>query len=162
MEKSKKALVWLWLSALIIVFDQNTKYLVSHYLSLGQPAKVFPFLNFTLNYNTGALFSFLDTGSGWQVIFFAVISLIVSIILIVWLSRLSRSEIIMSLGFSLIIGGAIGNFIDRVLRNYVTDFIDFYIKEWHFATFNVADSAICVGVFLVILHVIFAPHPKKH
>ena len=160
MEKYKKALVWLWLSVLIVVFDQKTKYLVSHYLSLGQPVKVFPFLNFTLNYNNGALFGFLGAESGWQVIFFAVISLIVSIILIVWLSRLSRSETMISLGCSLIIGGAIGNFIDRALRDHVTDFIDFYIKEWHFSTFNVADSAICVGVFLVILHVIFASHPK--
>lgn len=160
MAKAKKALVWLWLSILIVVLDQKTKYLVSHYLSLGQPVKVFPFLNFTLNYNTGALFSFLDAESGWQVIFFAAISLIVSIILIVWLSRLSHSETMMSLGFSLIIGGAIGNFIDRVLRDYVTDFIDFYIKEWHFATFNIADSAICIGVFLVIIHVIFTPYPR--
>ncbi|AAO89950.2 signal peptidase II [Coxiella burnetii] len=159
-KKSKKAWPWLWFSVLVILLDQLSKYLANHFLSLGHPVKILPFLNFTLNYNTGAAFSFLGTENGWQIIFFAAISFVVSIFLILWLSRTSRSEIMMLLGLSLIIGGALGNFIDRLRWSYVTDFIDFHIKDWHFATFNVADSAICVGVFLLIVHMLLTPSSK--
>ena len=148
----KKALLWLWLSVFIITIDQLTKYLVLHYLKFGRTVKNFSWLNLTLNYNTGAAFSFLSTESGWQVYFFSLISSIVIIFLVIWLSRIQRSDKWRAVGFSLIIGGALGNFIDRVCLGYVIDFIDFHIKNWHYATFNIADSAICVGVFLLIIN----------
>ncbi|MFV9988812.1 MAG: signal peptidase II [Coxiella endosymbiont of Dermacentor nuttalli] len=153
----KTALTWLWLSVFIITIDQLTKYLVLHYLTFGSTVKNFSWLNLTLNYNTGAAFSFLSTESGWQVYFFSLISLIVVIFLIVWLSRTQRSDKWRALGFSLIVGGALGNFIDRVRLGYVIDFMDFHIKNWHYATFNVADSAICIGVFLLIVFLLDCP-----
>ncbi|WP_267256363.1 signal peptidase II [Coxiella endosymbiont of Ornithodoros maritimus] len=159
-KKSKKACSWLWLSVLVILLDQSSKCLANHFLAFGHPVKILPFLNFTLSYNTGAAFSFLGTENGWQIILFAAISFVVSVFLILWLNRTPRSEIMMSLGLSLIIGGALGNFIDRLHWKYVTDFIDFHIKDWHFATFNVADSAICVGVFLLIVHMLLTPRAK--
>lgn len=153
----KTALTWLWLSVFIITIDQLTKYLVLHYLTFGSTVKNFSWLNLTLNYNTGAAFSFLSTESGWQVYFFSLISLIVVIFLIVWLSRTQCSDKWRALGFSLIVGGALGNFIDRVRLGYVIDFMDFHIKNWHYATFNVADSAICIGVFLLIVFLLDCP-----
>lgn len=153
----KTALTWLWLSVFIITIDQLTKYLVLHYLTFGSTVKNFSWLNLILNYNTGAAFSFLSTESGWQVYFFSLISLIVVIFLIVWLSRTQRSDKWRALGFSLIVGGALGNFIDRVRLGYVIDFMDFHIKNWHYATFNVADSAICIGVFLLIVFLLDCP-----
>lgn len=158
---AKKAWVWLWLSALVIALDQITKYLVVHHLEFGQPVKILPFFNFTLNYNPGAAFSFLGAQGGWQVYLFAAISLIVAVILLVWLGRIKRSDGLMAAGVSLIIGGALGNFIDRIRLTYVIDFLDFHIKSWHYATFNVADSAICVGAFLLILRMLLSPRKKN-
>lgn len=147
----KKTLSWLILSVFIIIIDQLTKYLVVHHLAFGQPNKIFTWLNLTLNYNTGAAFSFLGTANGWQVYLFSMLSLIVSLFLIIWLSRIRCSEKWKAVSISLILGGALGNCIDRVRLGYVVDFIDFHIKYWHYATFNMADSAICVGVFLLLM-----------
>lgn len=154
MMKTKKASPWLYLSVLAIVFDQVTKYEAVRHWTMGKPIKIFPFLNFTLNHNTGAAFSFLGTGSGWQIYSFAAISLVIAVFLIVWLSRTGRSDYVIAIGLSLVIGGALGNFIDRVYLGYVVDFIDFHIKDWHYATFNFADSAICIGTLLVICMII--------
>lgn len=155
MTSKKKALPWLWLSVFIIAVDQWTKYLIVHHLAFGRPIKIFPWLNLTLNYNTGAAFSFLGTEGSWQIYLFALISLIVSVFLIIWLSRIQCSDKRKTVGLSLVVGGAFGNFIDRVRLGYVIDFIDFHIKDWHYATFNIADSAICVGVFLLIIETVF-------
>ena len=156
----KKAWPWLWLSVLIILIDQFTKYLVVQHLEYGQPVKALPFFNFTLSYNPGASFGFLGGQGGWQVYLFAAISLIVATTLIVWLGRVKRADGLMAAGISLIIGGALGNFIDRVRLTYVIDFLDFHIKNWHFATFNVADSAICVGAFLLVVRMFLMPSKK--
>nr|WP_304986116.1 signal peptidase II [Coxiella-like endosymbiont] len=156
MTSKKKALPWLRLSVFIIAVDQWTKYLIVHHLAFGRPIKIFLWLNLALNYNIGAAFSFLGTEEGgWQIYLFALISLIVSVFLIIWLSRIQRSDKWKAVGLSLVVGGALGNFIDRVRLGYVIDFIDFHIKDWHYATFNIADSAICVGVFLLIIATIF-------
>ncbi|MFW0094493.1 MAG: signal peptidase II [Coxiella endosymbiont of Haemaphysalis qinghaiensis] len=156
----KKALPWLWLSFFIIMVDQWTKYLAVHHLVFAHPIKIFPWLNLTLSCNTGAAFSFLNTEGGWQVYFFALISLVVSIFLTVWLGRIQRSDKWGSIGLSLIIGGALGNFIDRIRFGYVIDFIDFHIKNWHYATFNAADSAIFMAALLLIIAILFAPRPS--
>jgi len=154
--KIKKAWPWLWLSVLIITLDQLTKYLAVNHLEFGQPLSLLPFFNFTLNYNTGAAFSFLGGQSGWQVYLLAAISLVVVAILIVWLGRIKRTDTLMAIGIALIIGGALGNFIDRVRLTYVVDFLDFHINNWHYPTFNIADSAICVGAALLVLRALLS------
>ena len=140
-----------WLTLLIIITDQASKYLAEQLLVLHQPVAIIPFLNFTLAYNTGAAFSFLHQAGGWQNLFFIVIALVMSIVLLVMLYRTPRKELQFSLALWLVLGGAIGNVIDRLRISKVVDFIDFYIGEWHFATFNIADIAISIGAFLLIM-----------
>jgi signal peptidase II len=115
---------------------------------------IIPFLNFTLAYNTGAAFSFLSWAGAWHRWFFAGFSLFVSIILIFWLYKYSAKARLQAVGISLILGGALGNLIDRGIQGYVIDFIDVYYKHYHFATFNVADSAICIGAALLVLELL--------
>lgn len=155
MTKNKTASSWVFLSLLIIVVDQLSKYVVAHHIAATQTVKVCAFLNFILRYNAGAAFSFLGAASGWQVYLLSGISITVSVVLIIWLSRLPRSEWLTALPISLVIGGALGNLIDRIHYGYVIDFIDFHIKTWHYATFNVADSAVCVGATWLILRLLY-------
>lgn len=140
-----------WLTLLIIITDQASKYLAEQLLVLHQPVAIIPFFNFTLAYNTGAAFSFLHQAGGWQNLFFIAIALVMSIVLLVMLYRTPRKELQFSLALWLVLGGAIGNVIDRLRISKVVDFIDFYIGEWHFATFNIADIAISIGAFLLIM-----------
>lgn len=159
--KTKTAWPWLGLSLLIILIDQISKCLVVHHLSFAEPYPLTSFFSLTLNFNTGAAFSFLDNHSGWQTYFFAVISLAVAVFLIVSLFRIERNKTVLALGISLIIGGALGNFLDRMTLRHVVDFLDFHVGTWHFDTFNIADSAISVGAALLILRLIFAPKKVK-
>lgn len=159
--KKKSALCWLWMSAIIIVGDQATKYLVLRHLSYDQPVAVLPFLNFTLRFNTGAAFSFLGDASGWQIYLLAGISIVVSVLLIIWLSRLRYADWMTALPLSLILGGALGNLLDRVRFRYVVDFIDFHLGAWHFATFNVADAAVSVGAVGLILGLFYESITRK-
>lgn len=145
---------WFALSILVIVCDQASKYWAGVALIPYKPLPVFPMLNFTLAYNTGAAFSFLNGAGGWHRWFFASFSLIMSIVLIVWLYRTPAQSRLLCAGISLILGGAIGNLIDRAFYGYVVDFIDIYYQHHHFATFNIADSAICVGAAFFILDVL--------
>lgn len=154
--RKKTCLPWLWLSAIIIVIDQLSKYWVSHHLTLYKPVTCLSFLNLLLAYNSGAAYNFLAKGGGWQIYFFAIISFVIAVVFIIWLAQLPRSMYWRALGISLIIGGAIGNFIDRVRLTYVIDFIDFHIRDWHFAIFNIADSAITVGAIILLLSLLFA------
>ena len=142
---------WAWVAILVIVVDQLSKFLAEYYLELYQPVAIIPFLNFTLAYNTGAAFSFLHQAGGWQNTFFIVIALLMSLVLLVMLYRTPRKDIQFALALWLVLGGAIGNVIDRLRLQKVVDFIDFYIGEWHFATFNIADIAISIGAFLLIM-----------
>jgi signal peptidase II len=144
---------WFWfvLSVVIIILDQASKYWVEFFLTPYKPMPIIPMLNITLAYNTGAAFSFLSGTGDWHRWFFAAFSLIVSIILLIWLWRTPSQARLQSLGVSLILGGAVGNLIDRSLNGYVVDFIDVYYNYHHFATFNLADSAICIGAATLIL-----------
>jgi signal peptidase II len=144
---------WYWfiLSLVIIVCDQLSKYWLGVTLVPYKPVPILPMLNITLAYNTGAAFSFLSGAGNWHRWFFTGFSLVVSVILVIWLWRTPKQAKLQSAGISLILGGAIGNLIDRGLYGYVTDFIDVYYKYHHFATFNIADSAICVGAALLVL-----------
>jgi signal peptidase II len=151
---------WLWLSALIIVLDQFTKYFADSNLDLRVPLEVFPNLNMTLCYNKGAAFSILSNAGGWQRWFLMVVSLIVSIGLVYWLHEADKNRKFITLGLALIIGGAVGNLIDRSLYGYVIDFIDVYYDYWHWPAFNIADSAISVGATLLIIDMFLYTEPK--
>lgn len=163
MDQTKStALKTIWLAILVIVLDQITKYLAVSNLNFGEPLPVIPHLNWTLAYNYGAAFSFLADMGGWQRWFFAGLAFIVSTILIIWLSKLPNKHTVETWGINLVLGGAIGNVIDRVLEGRVTDFIDFYIGTWHYATFNIADIAIFIGAGLLILtELILKPREEK-
>jgi len=143
--------LWLLLSALVIVLDWETKRWASESLQLYRPQEIFSWLNMTLAHNYGAAFSFLSDAGGWQRWMFSVLASVVSLVLIVWLIRLPRSEWLTGVSLSLIIGGAIGNLIDRIRLGYVVDFVDVFFRDWHYPAFNVADSAITVGVVLLLL-----------
>ncbi len=147
------ALPWLWLSIAVIALDQLTKYLALAELQPYQPHVVIPgLLNWTLAFNPGAAFSFLAGEDGWQRWLFTAFAIGVSTVLAVWLARTPRRDWRNALPLALIIGGAIGNLIDRVRLGHVTDFIQVHWREaWFFPAFNVADSAISVGAVLLVL-----------
>jgi signal peptidase II len=150
----KKAL-WFLFSGLIIVLDQLSKYAAGLLLIPYHPVPVVPFFNLMLAYNTGAAFGFLSSmGGDWHRYFFSGFSFLISLWLIAWLIKTKSSDILQSFSLSLILGGALGNLVDRVWYGYVVDFIDLYYKHYHFATFNIADSAICIGAAGLILHLL--------
>jgi len=150
------ALRWLWLSIVIILLDHWTKYWAMMHLGLLQPHHVMPFFNFTLDFNRGAAFSFLSFASGWQRWFFAVFAVVIVIGLLVWLARIPSKKHWLAAALALIIGGALGNLWDRVTLGYVVDFIDLYVKHWHWPIFNLADSAISVGVVMLAIDLFFS------
>jgi signal peptidase II len=148
---------WLWLSVITIILDQLTKYMAEAELILHKPVAVIPgFFNFTLLYNKGAAFSFLSDAGGWQRILFVSLSTVISIFLFFWLRQIARDEEqkhnqILQIAISLILGGAIGNLIDRAMTGEVVDFIQVYYSTYYFPAFNIADSAITLGAGLLIL-----------
>jgi len=150
-ETNSTAIKTVWLAVLVIIIDQITKYIAVSNLTFGVPVEVMPYLNWTLVYNHGAAFSFLAEMGGWQRWFFAGLALVVSAILMFWLSKVPSKITAEVWGINLVLGGAVGNVIDRFLAGRVTDFVDFYIGSWHYATFNVADVAITIGAGLLIL-----------
>lgn len=152
MHRSPNALPWLALSALVIALDQWTKHIVLGALTYLQRVEVIPgFLDWTLAFNTGAAFSFLADESGWQRWLFTALAVGVSAVLVAWLARTRRGDWRTALPLALIVGGALGNLVDRVRFGHVTDFIQVYHGGWYFPAFNIADSAISVGaVFLVL------------
>ena len=142
---------WLWVSGAVLLADQCTKLLADAMLTLYQPVAVMPYLAMRKAYNSGAAFSFLADESGWQRWFFIVLALIVITVLVVWLRRLPVAEVRARLALALILGGAAGNVIDRLVYGYVIDFIDVYYESWHWPAFNIADAAIFVGACLLLL-----------
>jgi len=147
---------WLWLSVLTVVLDQLTKYIAEAELLLHQPVAIFPGFNFTLMYNKGAAFSFLSEAGGWQRIFFVTLSTVISIFLFFWLKQICNDEKqkgnqLLQSAITLILGGAIGNLIDRAKTGEVVDFIQVYYSSYYFPAFNIADSAITLGAGLLIL-----------
>jgi signal peptidase II len=140
---------WLGLAALVIILDQASKYAVTQWLGGGRSVEVTSFFNFVLVYNTGAAFSFLASAAGWQRLFFIGIAVVASVWIVVMLRR-HAGELLLCLALSLILGGALGNLIDRIWLGAVTDFLDFHFAGWHWPAFNVADSAITCGAVLVV------------
>ena len=141
---------WLLLAAAIIVVDQITKLWFDGNLQYGERWPLLPFFDFTLVYNTGAAFSFLAESPGWQRWFFTVIAVVASIVILRLLWK-HTSDILFSLALACILGGALGNAIDRLVYGHVIDFLLFYWREWYFPAFNVADIAITIGAILLLL-----------
>lgn len=152
---------WFLLSLVVIGCDQGAKYLALYHLSPYDPKPILPLLNFTLAYNTGAAFSFLSQAGDWHQWFFLGFSLIMSGVLIVWIWRTNHAARTQLCALSLILGGAIGNLIDRAHLGSVVDFVDVYIGAYHWPVFNVADSAICVGAALLFFELIGSKQSKK-
>lgn len=142
---------WLWITLLIIILDQATKYAAIQWLTLNQAHPVFPGFNLTLVHNPGAAFSFLRDAGGWQRYFFIILTTVISVVLLVWLARLPSGRALLACALALVIGGAAGNLWDRLQYGYVIDFIDVYYDKWSWPVFNIADSAITVGALLLIL-----------
>ncbi|AIR70587.1 MULTISPECIES: signal peptidase II [Dickeya] len=152
---------WLWLAALVLVVDLGSKQWVMTHFQLGESVPLVPFFNFTYAHNYGAAFSFLADKGGWQRWLFAVIALVIIVALLAMMHRSSASQKLNNIAYSLIIGGAIGNLADRLVHGYVIDFLDFYVGNWHYPTFNLADSAIVVGALLIVLEGFLASPQKK-
>jgi len=144
-------LKWLWLSIVSLVLDQWSKVAIDNSMRLYESISLIPGLNLTYVQNTGAAFSFLSDAGGWQRWFFAAMATIISLVLVVWLKRLKKHETLLAIALALILGGAIGNLVDRLLYGYVIDFLDVYYQSFHWPAFNIADSAITLGVFLMLL-----------
>ncbi|HXH03942.1 MAG TPA: signal peptidase II [Candidatus Competibacteraceae bacterium] len=143
---------WLWLSALVVVLDQGSKWLAQSQLQLHRPVPVIDgFFNWFLAYNTGAAFSFLAAAGGWQRWFFLILAAAVSAGLVYWLARLKPGDGWLAAALALILGGALGNFIDRARLGHVVDFIQIYYDRWYWPAFNLADSAITVGAVMLLL-----------
>ena len=140
---------WLAISVVVIVLDQLSKAAINNHFVYGESYAVTSFFNLVLAHNTGAAFSFLDNGVGMQRWLFSAIAIVAST-WIVWLLRKHQSQLLFSFALSFILGGALGNLIDRVAYGYVVDFLDFYWGGYHFAAFNLADSAITCGAALLI------------
>ncbi|MFZ6048051.1 signal peptidase II [Pseudomonas sp. CR3202] len=153
MPKAYGRLGWLWLTVLVFVLDQASKWFFESELNLYQQIVVIPdYFSWTLAYNTGAAFSFLADSSGWQRWLFAVIALVVSGVLVVWLKRLKPEETWLAIALALVLGGALGNLYDRVVLGHVVDFILVHWQNrWYFPAFNLADSAITVGAVMLAL-----------
>jgi len=160
-DKQGRAAVWLLLSVFVVLTDQLTKsYIMSHYGEF-EFTTVLPILDITRMHNVGAAFSFLASASGWQRWLFIVLAVTVSIAIVTWLCRMRRSQGLLAAGLALVLGGAIGNVIDRIRLGHVIDFIHFHWDRAYFPAFNVADSAITVGAACLLLDALFEPKRSK-
>jgi signal peptidase II len=160
-EKRGRAALWLLLSALVVLADQASKsWITSHYGEF-EFTTVLPVLDITRMHNVGAAFSFLAGASGWQRWLFIGLAVTVSIGIIVWLYRMPRSQGLLAAGLSLVLGGAVGNVIDRIRLGAVIDFIHFHWDRAYFPAFNIADSAITVGAACLLLDALLEPKRTK-
>lgn len=158
---AQSGLRWLWLAVILLVADQVSKWWVTTNFRLYESVAVMPMFNFTYVRNEGAAFSFLSDAGGWQRWFFSAIAFTISGLLLYWLRGLNKSEKLLSVAYALVLSGAIGNLIDRVLYGYVIDFLDVYYQQHHWPAFNVADAAICIGALLIIIEAMTAKEQPK-
>ena len=159
MAVNRGQLPWNWyrLALVLVIVDQLVKLVVNLNLEYGVPVAVLPVFNLTLQHNTGAAFSFLHDAGGWQRWLFSSIALVVSAALLVWMARLRRDQRLLLASLSCVLGGAVGNLIDRVRFGYEVDFVSVHYGSWYFPAFNVADAAITVGAGLMILDMVLNP-----
>lgn len=146
----RRMLPWVALAAVIVLLDQVTKLAVERSFDYGDVKPITGFFNLVLTYNKGAAFSFLASASGWQAHFLTAVGLAASLFILYLLGRHGHQRLF-SLALALILGGAIGNVIDRIAYGHVIDFLDFHVGGWHWPAFNVADSAIVGGAMLLVL-----------
>ena len=147
---SPSLLPWLGLALIILIADQFTKVLILGYYNLGDSTYVTSFFNVVRVHNTGAAFSFLASASGWQRWFFTAIG-VAAALFILWMLKSHPGQKLFSFALACILGGAVGNVIDRMLHGYVVDFLQFHWNDWYFPSFNIADSAISIGAVCLIL-----------
>ncbi|MBI1424665.1 MAG: signal peptidase II [Gammaproteobacteria bacterium] len=170
-------LKWLWIAVLVVALDQITKQWASHTLQMYHPVKIIPMLNLFLAHNLGAAFNFLSDAGGWQRWLFTLIALVVSTVLVLWIRKLQQHERWVAVGLACILGGALGNVIDRIVFGHVIDFIQFYYHadsclpgftllqsakgpQCIWPSFNIADSAITVGAAILIIDAITGSRGK--
>ncbi|MBJ3813502.1 lipoprotein signal peptidase [Shimwellia pseudoproteus] len=151
---------WLWLALLVLVVDLGFKQWIMDNFVLYETRPLIPFFNLHYAHNPGAAFSFLAGQDGWQRWFFAGIAIGIALVLLVLLYRTKASQKINNIAYALIIGGALGNLFDRMVHGFVVDMIDFYVGDWHFPTFNIADTGICIGAALIVLEGFFVSSSK--
>ena len=154
-------LKWLILSAVIIVADQATKYWAEHILGWDGLIPILPIFDFSLVHNTGAAFGFLAQMGGWQHVFFVALAVGISIALIISMALLKPVERHLAVAYSLVIAGAVGNAIDRLVYGYVIDFIHWFYQSYHFPSFNIADISIFIGAVLLISEAFGKPFLNK-
>ena len=150
----------LWLSALVVLLDQASKFAVLASFREYEVLTIWPVFNLTLVFNTGAAFSFLSDAGGWQRWFFVLVAVVISLVMVVWLRRLQPGERLTGYGLAFIIGGAVGNLIDRLWLGKVVDFLQWHWHEWYWPAFNLADSAITLGVALLLIEGLFTAQPR--
>ena len=148
---------WVGLALAVLMIDQLSKIAADALLTPYSSTAVMPFFNLTLVYNEGAAFSFLSDAGGWQRWLFVVLAAGVSVVIVVWLVRLPRAARWPAIGLALVLGGALGNLWDRLVRGAVVDFVDLYYGSWHWPAFNVADVAICIGAGMLVLDAFRTP-----
>jgi signal peptidase II len=152
----------MFIAAFVVLADQANKWAIVRWVPLYGNVPINDFINLTHQRNTGAAFSFLAGAGGWQRWFFVVLATIVSAVLAVWIWRIrAQAQLLLSAGLTLVLGGAMGNLIDRIRLGYVTDFIQVWFGNWAFPSFNIADSAITVGAALLIIDSLFVSDKDK-
>jgi len=142
---------WFLLSLLVLIVDQVSKVTVASSMHLYESIALVPSFQLTYVHNPGAAFSFLSDAGGWQRWFFIALSSVVSVLISIWLVRLPAALRWQATGLALVLGGAVGNLVDRVLYGYVIDFLDVYYRSWHWPAFNVADAAITIGAVILLV-----------
>lgn len=148
--------MWVVVALAIVVADQITKWAIIEWIPLYGKVPLNSFINLTHQQNSGAAFSFLADAGGWQRWFFVVLATIVSVVIAVWLWRIrNEGQLVLSTGLALVLGGAIGNLIDRIMLGYVTDFFQVWFGSWAFPSFNVADAGISVGAAFLVIDALF-------
>lgn len=151
MPNGRPMLRWLWLSLFVVTLDQASKLLVDSWMQLNHSIELIPSFQLTYLRNRGAAFSFLSDAGGWQRWFFISLSVVASVAISIWLRRLPHDRHWEAAAWALVLGGALGNLIDRIAYGYVIDFLDVYYGDWHWPAFNIADSAITIGVLMLLI-----------
>ncbi len=159
--KPDSMLKYLWISLIVIVADQATKWIANTQLEYHQAVSVVPYVEWFLSYNKGAAFSFLADAGGWQRWFFMLIAIVISVVLFFWIKKLQKNEKATAIALTLILGGAIGNVIDRVILGHVIDFIQVWLGSYPWPAFNIADSAIFVGAVILIASGLKKPYQPQ-
>lgn len=154
-------LKYLWITFAVIILDQVSKQLAEYFLAYQVPLAIMPSFNLTLSYNPGAAFSFLSEAGGWQRWFFVILAIIVSGVIFMWMRKLPAEDKRVAIALGLVLGGALGNVIDRIIFGHVIDFLQVYYQQWSWPIFNIADSAISIGVAILLFDGFFGGDKKQ-